>query len=209
MASTAASTTSIEHSPVTPTKPAVVQLPSSPLGGEASSSTLPAPEAVTSITDEKPTIELSSSIPSEPELTPHAPSSTGDMSLSQSQHADAHDHTQPESLPIDEVPTPVPAPARAKSLSITLLLISGVRYPFTINSEYLSRHNIQVADSDPMQMGVFALKECIWKEWKDEEWNVKPPSANFIRLIHFGRLLDDRQQLKGMCIWGKPIRDIC
>lgn len=47
-----------------------------------------------------------------------------------------------------------------------------------------------------MQINVSALKECIWKEWKDEEWNVKPPSANFIRLIHFGRLLDDRQQLK-------------
>lgn len=47
-----------------------------------------------------------------------------------------------------------------------------------------------------MQISVSALKECIWKEWKDEEWNVKPASANFIRLIHFGRLLDDRQQLK-------------
>lgn len=54
-----------------------------------------------------------------------------------------------------------------------------------------------------MQISVSALKECIWKEWKDEEWNAKPPSANFIRLIHFGRLLDDRQQLKGMYpCWG-------
>ena len=181
---------------------------STELVGEASSNTPPASETIA--TEEKstiPTTELTSSIspgyntahlpvPSRaPEVSPSAAED-----IPQRQYPDPPitlEPSQPIPIPIDEAGTFPAPPTRAKSLSITLLLISGVRYPFTINSEYMSRHNVQVTDQDPMQMGVFTLKECIWKEWKDEEWNVKPPSANFIRLIHFGRLLDDRQQLKG------------
>lgn len=179
------------------------------LGGEPSSSTLPAPETTASTTsaDEKstnplPIAELSSSISleSEPVHSPTLSAQATNLENAPALPTGAALHNVSEtshSIAIDEAGPPVPAPpARAKSLSITLLLISGVRYPFTINSEYMSRHNIQVEDQDPMQMGVFALKECIWKEWRDEEWNVKPASANFIRLIHLGRLLDDRQQLK-------------
>ncbi|KAI5785561.1 ubiquitin-related domain-containing protein [Peziza echinospora] len=95
-----------------------------------------------------------------------------------------------QSIPI--LPT---SPPTTTSLSITLLLLSSVRYPFVINSEYLTRHNVTLPDHDPMQMTVSALKECIWKEWRDD-WDTKPPSANFIRLIHFGQLLSDRQLLK-------------
>ncbi|KAF8421243.1 hypothetical protein EV426DRAFT_575901 [Tirmania nivea] len=182
---------------------------STALGGEASSSTLPPPETIASRTDEKSdnpatatttTTELAPQKSSaaldrpSPEDDPTVP--TTDMS-SYPQAPDLSE--QPEALELpstDEAARGQQTPAPPKSLSITLLLISGVRYPFIINSEYMSRHNLSVSDQDPMQINVFALKECIWKEWNDEEWNVKPPSANFIRLIHFGRLLDDRQQLK-------------
>ncbi|RPB29379.1 hypothetical protein L211DRAFT_844373 [Terfezia boudieri ATCC MYA-4762] len=179
--------------------------------GEASSSTLPASETIASRTDEKsnnPTTaitntELVSSIPPGAVAKPDAlaPSTSDMFSQPQTPHPSAQ--PDPSELQSTDVvirgPQTLPPP---KSLSITLLLISGVRYPFTINSEFMSRHNLSVTDQDPMQINVSALKECIWKEWKDEEWNVKPPSANFIRLIHFGRLLDDRQQLKGMYLRG-------
>ncbi|KAF8463493.1 ubiquitin-related domain-containing protein [Kalaharituber pfeilii] len=185
----------------------------STFGGEASSSTLPASEPDT-IANEKPSVptsELSPSISPDAETsllnasrTHHNdPSTTEATPVPQRQNAEAptQDTTELQSIPIEDsqhaLPiVPISSSAKPKPLSITLLLISGVRYPFTINSEYMIRHNIHVTDHDPMQMGVYTLKECIWKEWKDEEWNVKPPSANFIRLIHFGRLLDDRHQLK-------------
>ncbi|KAF8459582.1 ubiquitin-related domain-containing protein [Terfezia claveryi] len=192
------STTVIKDAPLMSTAP----------GGEASTSTLPASETIASRTDEKSdnpttvttsttTTELVSSIPPGAVAQPDAPArSTSDM-FPQPQTPHPPAQPDPSELPSTDAvirgPQTLPPP---KSLSITLLLISGVRYPFTINSEFMSRHNLSVTDQDPMQINVSALKECIWKEWKDEEWNVKPPSANFIRLIHFGRLLDDRQQLK-------------
>jgi len=35
------------------------------------------------------------------------------------------------------------------------------------------------------------------REWR-EEWEGRPSSPSSIRLIHFGRLLDDKMALKGL-----------
>jgi len=75
-----------------------------------------------------------------------------------------------------------------------------VRHQFVINETYLESHSVTSGtgkDSlkDPFEMSVWQLKECIWKDWRDE-WDQRPASALFIRLIHFGRMLDDKQHLK-------------
>jgi len=48
---------------------------------------------------------------------------------------------------------------------------------------------------DPFSISVYKLKELILREWRDE-WDGKPASPSSIRLIHFGKLLEDKEQLK-------------
>lgn len=50
---------------------------------------------------------------------------------------------------------------------------------------------------DPFSISVYTLKELILREWR-EEWEAQPSSPSSIRLIYFGRLLDDKTALKGM-----------
>jgi hypothetical protein len=50
---------------------------------------------------------------------------------------------------------------------------------------------------DPFSISVYTLKELILREWRDE-WEAKPSSPSSIRLIFFGRLLDDKVALRGM-----------
>jgi hypothetical protein len=84
---------------------------------------------------------------------------------------------------------------------ITLLLTSGARHPYKIDEKYLGKRNVSVpgvTDSgkkDPFSISVYTLKELILREWR-EEWEAKPSSPSSIRLIHFGKLLDDKEQLK-------------
>jgi hypothetical protein len=49
---------------------------------------------------------------------------------------------------------------------------------------------------DPFSISVYTLKELILREWR-EEWEAAPSSPSSIRLIYFGRLLDDKTPLKG------------
>lgn len=51
-------------------------------------------------------------------------------------------------------------------------------------------------DNDPFNLSVYKLKELILREWRDE-WEAKPASPSSIRLISFGKLLDDKAPLKG------------
>lgn len=86
--------------------------------------------------------------------------------------------------------------------NITLLLTSGSRHPYKINARYLSRRNVPIpglADDgspDPFSISVYTLKELILREWRSD-WEAKPSSPSSIRLIHFGKLLDDKEALKG------------
>ena len=82
------------------------------------------------------------------------------------------------------------------TLSITLLLTSGARHPFKLDNKYLAKRNVVVEDNDPFNLSVYELKELILREWR-EEWEVKPASPGFIRLISFGKLLEDKAYLKG------------
>jgi len=86
-------------------------------------------------------------------------------------------------------------------LVITLLLTSGARHPYKIDEKYLAKRNVTVpgttesGKTDPFSISVYTLKELILREWR-EEWEAQPSSPSSIRLIYFGRLLDDKAALK-------------
>lgn len=82
-------------------------------------------------------------------------------------------------------------------LQVTLLLTSGARHPFKLDSKYLNKRNVDVPGGDPFSLSVYKLKELILREWRDE-WEAKPSSPNYIRLISFGKLLEDKAPLKGI-----------
>lgn len=85
--------------------------------------------------------------------------------------------------------------------NITLLLTSGSRHPYKIDAKYLSRRNVAIPEEtgngqpDPFSISIYTLKELILREWRND-WEAKPASPSSIRLIHFGKLLDDKEQLR-------------
>jgi len=87
--------------------------------------------------------------------------------------------------------------------TITLLLPTGARHPYKIDEKYLAKRSVEIPDvtesgrKDPFSISVYKLKELILREWRDE-WDGKPASPSSIRLIFFGKLLDDKEQLKSM-----------
>ncbi|RFU30179.1 hypothetical protein B7463_g6175, partial [Scytalidium lignicola] len=99
----------------------------------------------------------------------------------------------------DVTPAP-PANAPGPVVVITLLLTSGARHPYKIDEKYLTKRNVNVpgvtenGQKDPFSISVYTLKELILREWR-EEWEPQPSSPSSIRLIYFGRLLDDKTPL--------------
>ncbi|KAJ5719225.1 hypothetical protein N7493_007680 [Penicillium malachiteum] len=89
------------------------------------------------------------------------------------------------------------------SLDITLLLTTGSRHPFTIDAKYLRKRSVNVENNDPFAMSVYTLKELIWREWRSD-WESRPSSPSSIRLISFGKLLDDKSPLSGMSCSFRP-----
>ncbi|KAF7866717.1 hypothetical protein EAF04_005559 [Stromatinia cepivora] len=87
------------------------------------------------------------------------------------------------------------------TLTITLLLGSGAHHPYKIDEKYLTKRAVTVpgvtedGKKDPLSISVYTLKELILREWR-EEWETKPSSPSSIRLIFFGKLLDDKEALK-------------
>ncbi|KAK4647317.1 uncharacterized protein QC761_124360 [Podospora bellae-mahoneyi] len=86
--------------------------------------------------------------------------------------------------------------------TITLLLPTGARHPYKIDEKYLSKRGVDIPEylegggvKDPFSISVYKLKELILREWRDE-WEGRPASPTSIRLIHFGKLLDDKEPLK-------------
>ncbi|KAI4721786.1 hypothetical protein E4T48_02042 [Aureobasidium sp. EXF-10727] len=107
--------------------------------------------------------------------------------------------------PSTDLPTPMPnTPAfgtpSGPVITINLLLSStGTRHPYRIDQKYLAKRNVvaenETGQFDPFVISVYTLKELIWRDWR-EEWEPRPSSPAAIRLIHFGRFLDDKLPLK-------------
>ena len=102
-------------------------------------------------------------------------------------------------------------PRARPSERITLLLTSGSRHPYKLDAKYLARRNVAMPDEtengqpDPFSISVYTLKELILREWRTD-WEAKPASPSSIRLIYFGKLLDDKEQLKSRFPRGRPNR---
>jgi hypothetical protein len=85
--------------------------------------------------------------------------------------------------------------------NITLLLTTGSRHPYKLDGKYLSRRNVKIPEQtetgqpDPFSISIYTLKELILREWRSD-WETKPASPSSIRLIHFGKLLDDKEPLR-------------
>jgi hypothetical protein len=99
-------------------------------------------------------------------------------------------------------PTSPPASSDQNPVcNITLLLPTGARHPYKLSESYLAKRNVTVPEKtesgklDPFSISIYTLKELILREWR-EEWDNKPASPSSIRLIHFGKLLEDKEQLK-------------
>jgi hypothetical protein len=86
----------------------------------------------------------------------------------------------PLSWPAQVTPTP-------STLSITVLVQSGARHNFVLDRRFLERHSVKSKAgllSDPLEMSVLQLKECIWKDWR-EGWfyHTSPPPPKKIETM--------------------------
>ncbi|KAF1970254.1 hypothetical protein BU23DRAFT_556921 [Bimuria novae-zelandiae CBS 107.79] len=97
--------------------------------------------------------------------------------------------------PSTDTPAANPDSSNGPVVIIMLLLTTGARHPYKIDERYLKKRNVSVEDMDPYNISVYTLKELIWRDWR-EEWEPRPTSPSSIRLIHFGRMLDDKLPLK-------------
>jgi len=142
----------------------------------------PAPTAAPSTSQEAqpPTNSAAAQAPTAPRLAPPA-----DLT-----------RTETEAIgPSTDTPAAKPDNSQGPVVVITLLLTTGARHPYKIDERYLKKRNVVVDDMDPYNISVYTLKELIWRDWR-EEWEPRPSSPSSIRLIHFGRMLDDKAPLK-------------
>lgn len=166
-------------------------LPPSGVASDAANSTAQAPETTTSTT-------------SPPEITvPH----TSETIPAQDSQIAAQASTKPappnlsraetEAIgPSTDTPAAVPDSSNGPVVVIMLLLPStGARHPYKIDERYLKKRDVNPDDMDPYNITVYTLKQLIWRDWRDE-WEPRPTSPTSIRLIHFGRMLEDTSPLK-------------
>ncbi|KAK0388486.1 hypothetical protein NLU13_4730 [Sarocladium strictum] len=101
----------------------------------------------------------------------------------------------------DDIAGMAPGAADGPVCQITLLLTTGTRHPYKIDARYLAKRSVPVPETteagqpDPFSISIYTLKELILREWRSD-WEAKPASPSSIRLIHFGKLLDDKEPLK-------------
>lgn len=118
-------------------------------------------------------------------IQPTSASTDGPKTANITEEGESSDQTQPVKETTEET---------GPELVITLLLTTGARHPFKIDKKYLKRRSVKVDNDDPFNMSVYTLKELIWREWRSE-WEPQPSSPSSIRLISFGKLLDDKAPL--------------
>ncbi len=138
--------------------------------------------------------------------TPAAPANNSDTPITAAPHMTRLDSIAIGPATDSSAPHPsVPGADNSEIpvCTITLLLGNGARHPYKLDERYLTKRNVDVpgltesGKKDPFSISVYTLKELILREWR-EEWEPQPASPSSIRLIHFGRLLDDKAPLKGI-----------
>ncbi|KAK2776932.1 hypothetical protein FQN52_003265 [Onygenales sp. PD_12] len=129
----------------------------------------------------------------QPQPQPQPATTTTTLSASETRESKTSD---PAIGPPSDVLTPSAKESddAGQSLVINLLLTTGARHPFKIDGKYLRKRQVEVPDGNPFAMSVYTLKELIWREWRSE-WEPRPSSPGSIRLISFGKLLEDKSPL--------------
>ncbi|KAH7035480.1 uncharacterized protein B0I36DRAFT_360836 [Microdochium trichocladiopsis] len=104
-------------------------------------------------------------------------------------------------LAINPVDPADPVSAGDLAVDIMLVLVSnGNRHPFRIDEKYLTKRNVTITGNsedgrpDPSSITVYTLKELILREWRPD-WDQPPREPSAIRLVYFGKLLEDRMPL--------------
>jgi hypothetical protein len=72
--------------------------------------------------------------------------------------------------PSTDTPASNPDNTNGPVLVIMLLLTTGARHPYKIDERYLKKRNVTVDDMDPYNIGVYTLKELIWRDWREGTW---------------------------------------
>ena len=146
---------------------------------------------------------------------------TSDGAASAAAAATALSQSQPSTT------TPETSQSSTPVLNITLLLPTGARHAFRITESYLSKRGVSIpgtddkGNKDVFSISIYQIKELILREWKEEwggETTVGPPPAGdvedplageegrmrgkpsspaAIRLIFFGRLLENGDKAEG------------
>lgn len=143
-----------------------------------------------------------------------SPGATDTVTKPEPAHLSPQSSTSSSPDPVDAT-TSAPTKPANPTLSIALLLPTGTRHSFRITESYLTKRSISIPGTtdegkgDPYSISVYQLKELILREWRGE-WTPKgrdgegrgsadddgrPTSPGAIRLIFFGRLLED-----GVCV---------
>ena len=111
----------------------------------------------------------------------------------------ATDDETADALSDDKPETPAPTENLACRIALLHAQLSS-RWTFKIDERYLDKRGVEIpgtsADGrkDPLSLTVKTLKELILREWK-AEWQAPPSSVQYIRLIYYGKFLQDEQTL--------------
>ena len=148
-------------------------------------------------TDSQP----SASDPTEARPQSDAPAPSSQLESTPSHPPLDRSQTAEAALGPDDAPLPTTSTSGPNTLQITLLLSNGARHPYNINEKYLRSRKVDALNSkaefDPREMSGYKLKELIWTDWRPE-WESKPRDPSAIRLILWGRFIEDKVALKGM-----------
>lgn len=86
----------------------------------------------------------------------------------------------------DHASAPIEAARTTPAVLITLLLTTGVRHLYDIDTSYLQQHNVAGASSvtDPLTISVYTMKELIWKGWREGASSCVAKNLAHVPLTH-------------------------
>lgn len=163
---------------------------------QASGAATTSADTTTQISETPAPAPPTTSVPHVAEISAAQSAQAGPSSSTKPAPPSALNRAETEAIgPSTDTPAANPDNTNGPVLVIMLLLTSGARHPYKIEKKYLQKRHVEVENMDPYNITVYQLKELIWRDWR-EEWETRPTSPGSIRLIHFGRMLEDKSPLK-------------
>ncbi|KAH8585767.1 hypothetical protein B0O99DRAFT_646231 [Bisporella sp. PMI_857] len=79
------------------------------------------------------------------------------------------------------------------TILISLITVAGERCVVRIEAKHLPRYDTK--DVDALDIPAELLKEILWSRWQ-KDWGSQPSDPSRIKLVHFGRTIDNFTPLK-------------